>query len=815
MTNQTINIEQGERVSFIQLIQDKEYQIEIPIIQRDYAQGRSSYDENRMVFLNALKTYLDENIPERDLDFIYGTVENQRFIPLDGQQRLTTLFLLHWYLALKDEKIDDFRLIMTSGDDAKFRYKTRASSTDFFDALLKAENQIDLNQLTPNNKKEYPTIARIIKDCGWFFNSWEKDPTIQSILIMMDAIHHVFQGCDNYYERLVDNRIITFMFLNIGQYGLTDDLYIKMNSRGKPLTPFENFKARLEQEIRLLFGDGKSNYELKFGTYEKVSVQKYFSHLIDTEWTNLFWQYRNEDNEIDDKILNFIKATFINYLANKGSETWVKEYRNKAHISFLEYKETELLEKDFIIELIEVLNQLKNENNKIKQRIEDTFYYQEYAAFEQVLDYNFTNYNQRIQFYAYCQYLKKWKTHDGLNEWMRIVHNLTQNVIYNNEGEYIRGIKGISILIPYSNKIIQYLVNNGQVDGFNKKQVTEERIKAYLFGKTHWKEAIKKAEQHGYFTGQIGFLLNFSGIENYFEQYRKCDWSDMEDEVFFDRFNNYYQKSIAVFGEKGLKDFSNYSFRRALFSKGDYLLKEGRNLSFLIDVDRDISWKRLLFDGGSRDKNEPKELGEKRRNYLKMLFDDALFDLDKLPNCLTTVIETSLKRNDLVWRRGFIDTPQLFSYMKKNPQDKSLNIRHTNNSTYLLKGKKTSGNHAELQTLHFYYNHLKGNSYAPFNVEYYPAVGEDFSPCFYFDGWRDYEMDVFFYKKDKEANTQFQFKFYNKQNDEIEDEVMVILKKHHFEKEDDYYTISSTYDNLKVRIEEICKDLDDLKISTP
>jgi len=28
-----------------------------------------------------------------------------------------------------------------------------------------------------------------------------------------------------------------------------EDLYIKMNSRGKPLTAFENFKARFEQDI--------------------------------------------------------------------------------------------------------------------------------------------------------------------------------------------------------------------------------------------------------------------------------------------------------------------------------------------------------------------------------------------------------------------------------------------------------------------------------------------------------------------------------------------------------------------------------------
>ena len=99
-----INLKQeGKRYSFYQLLKEKKYSIEIPIIQRDYAQGRKSKGEVRDLFLQALYDYLEDNIPNRDLDFVYGSTEveegNEKFIPLDGQQRLTTLFLLHWYLA--------------------------------------------------------------------------------------------------------------------------------------------------------------------------------------------------------------------------------------------------------------------------------------------------------------------------------------------------------------------------------------------------------------------------------------------------------------------------------------------------------------------------------------------------------------------------------------------------------------------------------------------------------------------------------------------------------------------------------------------
>lgn len=93
------NIQLGDKISFIKLFSQTALSVRIPIIQRDYAQGRASAYEVRKAFLTALLTYLRAE-GTHDLDFVYGAVsEGQDFLPLDGQQRLTTLFLLHWYLA--------------------------------------------------------------------------------------------------------------------------------------------------------------------------------------------------------------------------------------------------------------------------------------------------------------------------------------------------------------------------------------------------------------------------------------------------------------------------------------------------------------------------------------------------------------------------------------------------------------------------------------------------------------------------------------------------------------------------------------------
>ena len=85
-----------------------QYNIEIPIIQRDYAQGRKGKETLREMFLRNLKNAMDNNLSDKQeiliLDFVYGSVKNGKLQPLDGQQRLTTLWLLHWYVALRAKK---------------------------------------------------------------------------------------------------------------------------------------------------------------------------------------------------------------------------------------------------------------------------------------------------------------------------------------------------------------------------------------------------------------------------------------------------------------------------------------------------------------------------------------------------------------------------------------------------------------------------------------------------------------------------------------------------------------------------------------
>ena len=93
-------------MTFLELL-SRYGKIEIPRIQRNYAQGRENESIVRNSFLNDLVTVLNSDDADICLDFIYGSVlnyedikkeEKKKFIPVDGQQRLTTLYLLYWYV---------------------------------------------------------------------------------------------------------------------------------------------------------------------------------------------------------------------------------------------------------------------------------------------------------------------------------------------------------------------------------------------------------------------------------------------------------------------------------------------------------------------------------------------------------------------------------------------------------------------------------------------------------------------------------------------------------------------------------------------
>lgn len=596
--SQSTNPNSGERVTFRELFQRHPI-VEVPIIQRDYVHGRASELEVRTEFIKALHAALskpegDPSLP-LDLDFVYGSVEStdrQAFYPLDGQQRLTTLFLLHWYLSWKDGKGDDLATFIKTEGKSRFSYTVRPSSQEFFDSLVSwYPDTIPRNVLS---------LSVLISDQTWFFRSWKLDPTIQSALIMLDALHAKFSTEDALYERLVHSKhpYITFQLLNLRSFDLSDDLYIKMNARGKPLTTFETFKARLEQQLDSIFPEKTLELHGK-----QISIKDYFSHRIDTSWADLFWQYRDASTHLfDERLMHLIRAlAIVTRDPDSASVDLVQTLRNSAvSFSFLKYQENRCLDRPLLETLIAVLDKWCGGSRGIRTFLPNANYFDEGRVFEKVIKSSTElTYEELVQFHAYCAYIIKHSSDlekDSFGEWMRVIKNLSINTIYDRVDDFKRSIRSVNELLNNSNKILNYLSNTSlEVQGFNEQQIREEKLKAQLIIRSNeWQCLILRAEQHGYFDGQIEFLFKFSGVLERWLVNESSDWNEQDDSIYRQAFSDYLTKASTVFSAKGLNDFGEFRWERALLAIGNYLLPKLSNYSFLTDLDRDASWKRLL-----------------------------------------------------------------------------------------------------------------------------------------------------------------------------------------------------------------------------
>ncbi|MBR4838505.1 MAG: DUF262 domain-containing protein [Bacteroidales bacterium] len=537
MSNNNTN---AQKTTFWKFLTDNT--IEIPIIQRDYAQGRLGKEYLRKSFLTDLKDALDNALKEKEktemkLDFVYGSVENDKLSPLDGQQRLTTLWLLHWYVALMSGNLNE-NVCETL---KKFTYETRISSREFCENLCKPENFNDYQGYvsTKGDRK----VVEYITSRTWFYSAWKQDPTIQSMLRMLggteindekgndivDGLEEIFnctnkETFDEYWKILTENNVIVFYQLPLKDFGLSDDLYIKMNARGKQLTEFENFKADL---IGWMKDNGESfnpQDKSKFVDYNgrKMPYYMVFSNKIDNEWTNMLWDItkdynKNSDNPTDKLVDPLLLSLFYRYflfeyifnssLTNKeiDKEDYFKFFEKEN--SFNELKPFEsLLNIDSIHNFEQIIDRFSSNTKVIFEKAKASWNNME-ARF--LVEKGITQ-SQRVVLYGVYAYLKKNENFDTdkFAQWMRVVWNIVENTDIDSWGSAIGVLELIKELETYSDDIYSKFPNS-ITSASSKNAVEEERIKIrFIKLDPKWEEAFIEAEKHLFFKGSVGFLIS-------------------------------------------------------------------------------------------------------------------------------------------------------------------------------------------------------------------------------------------------------------------------------------------------------------------
>src|SRR5690606_23878358 len=154
------------------------------------------------------------------------------FIPLDGQQRLTTLFLIYWFVANELKNKDVNKILQ------RFKYATRTSSREFLQFLTHQENYFEYKEETLTNN---------IQNHEDFCAKWKKDPTGLSMLYVINQIQKQFEeknlDAAKVWKQLSKEEIITFDFFELDEFVLTHALDVYMNATGKKLGHFDNFIA--------------------------------------------------------------------------------------------------------------------------------------------------------------------------------------------------------------------------------------------------------------------------------------------------------------------------------------------------------------------------------------------------------------------------------------------------------------------------------------------------------------------------------------------------------------------------------------------
>ena len=586
--------------------------IVIPIIQRDYAQGRNTPIINRVRknFLDAIYDAVTKK--PMTMDFIYGDIDPEgTLIPLDGQQRLTTLFLIHWYAAKKEKISSEETKVLKN-----FFYEIRPDTHEFCQKLI---------DYKPTFKGK--SLAAEIENQSWFPLNWKKDPTVSAMLNMLYDIDKKFCKVRNLWKKLKDGAI-SFYFLPIKNLGLTDEIYITMNSRGKILTEFEHFKAVFKSHLDLI----------------DVQLSNEFLRKIDIDWTNLLWTYRDSKNLIDTAFLNYFNFLYdviflrrYNIVPNKNKDILARLD------DFFSFDTIEVLENlQYIADGFDCWLNMDSIEKFFNDRVsrgsrnhvlvnsheEGKFisYFDTCNFFSDcLLIYNkgYTN-GRMLVLYAFVTYLlNQDKVSDkDFRRRIRIVTNL----VYNSEEEIDKNenTNKNSERILNAFKIVNQIILEGVVDnkispGFNQYQIDEEKEKLEWTQKNPDKEdGLFELEDNYRLYGQIGIV----GLENY-HHFKK----------FIDLFYCYYVHVDCALLTKG----NYFQIRNQLYQGGSLMFR---------------SWQSLFH----RDyHNEGFENTKKILNEL--LDEEEKFTVESLEKLADDYIAECKRENSLDWRYYYIKYP--------------------------------------------------------------------------------------------------------------------------------------------------------------
>lgn len=274
----------------------------IPEIQRDYVWGteqvqgllQSIFDDystfkksnsqieitvkNDASLEKTLSDYYKTIKYNTSIGFIYAYSDFEypdKYFLIDGQQRLTTIYLLMVAIASEDESFkNQFSKLYFKNSKSFIEYRVREASLLFLNQTIKHS----LDKQKTGLQEQY-----------WYYNFYKNDKTIQSIIENLKTIKGFIANSKvaiSSFKDYVLNHVQFWYFdTNISEQG--EQLYIYMNARGERMQSNENLKAELISQIPSQ--KKKNEWGIKW-----------------EEWQNDFWLIRGKHENADNVFNEFI-----------------------------------------------------------------------------------------------------------------------------------------------------------------------------------------------------------------------------------------------------------------------------------------------------------------------------------------------------------------------------------------------------------------------------------------------------------------------------------------------------------------------------
>lgn len=706
---------------FKKIIND--YIIYVPEFQRNYLQGDDSNEsikDKRNRLLDDIFDCIKSQSKSIDLGFIYGRVEesykDKLFYPYDGQQRLTTLYFLYLLIYFKFNKYDEINSIKE-----KLSYQTRISTNRFIESFLSwiLDSKEKDNIYNDFWNKDGKDLKGFIMSQDWFMmTEWNYDVSIINMLsIIVEISGRIKKNLGDKTEivNFIDkdeNNPFQFDFIYVDDISKSDDLYIKINARGKALSSFENLKSDIDKYWK---DEDKTKLDAEWTEYvwnqldvNDKNKEKNFDNSFYNLLSNIFYlQYLVglDQNNINDKILIEIENKYKKGIVDKEWITpklccdspyqMISSFLDAMTGPFKSIKDEQI---ESVNRKIFGLGDYQNNNGQNKMERADLFevfvYYYSVSSLFTENDMEFTD------------------KRNLLNEIETVTNRIIENQrpYLDSPTNLVKALKSVKVLIDNSieshgvYKFFLSIDNDTKEsirDGLMKEQVEEEILKTKLIDKdSRYVDLFDKSYKELKNKGQLGFIfylvtkiksLSKIGIEDVsYESFEKT----LKQIIFIQNF-------IGKFGEFT----NNYELLlRAILAKAKdcFFWKRSNNLlSFpLLNNDRDMSLHTFLNCYSSNNPNDVEyklNLLDGLREVLNSFDSDEELNDKVIEDELNRIIEDYKEKDSKAWYKFFVIYDGVFGKCPKG------NIYYYSDMYVLLLDKKfRSGHWCEYYTFALY-----------------------------------------------------------------------------------------------------------------